>query len=770
MNEQRITSDHSTQAAESGPIEAVCRQFESQWQAGAQPRIETCLRGWDEPERSKLLSELLLVELEHLARDGRTMTLQEYASRFPEHRDVVADVFDRWLGARTDETARGSADTILMQSRLGDLRLHAQGGLGLVFRADDRQLSREVAVKFIRPTLADDKESQARFCLEAEITSRLEHPGVVPVYGLGEADSDRVFYVMRFIEGETLDEAIASFHTATRAGSLSRGERERRIRNLLTHFIATCKTIAYAHNRGIVHRDIKPENVMLGRFGETIVIDWGLAMPVGRRGVFRDPGEQTLMPGSGSNSSGAGWGGTPAYMSPEQAAGSLELTPASDIYSLGATLYKILAGQVPFSGSLDQIRSDINRGHYPPPTEINTKASRTLEAVCAKAMALDAGNRYETALDLASDVENYLADAPVSVYREPLSRKLARWTRRHRSLSQYLLIALTLLTLAGISAAIVFGRLRSDAVIAQRSEHEQRKRSLAVSARFAARTIADKLDIRLRILERAADDPLLLDYLTAVNADPRNAEARQPLQAWLDRLGANNQHIESRALFVCAVDGSQVARFPLLDENDQPFASLQKRYPYRDYFHGQGDDFVEGPPLRAAHVSVAMESTNDGYLGVVFSTPIRSDSDQSPLGVLGMSIELGQFADLNIPLPEGQKVLLVDSRKYYMKSRDANHPRGARGEGLVLHHEGLGHLRGSSRLPHLDNATLEYLLDAAADGQVAQNLLPASYRDPVDSTDDRAWLAAFAPVRLTARPPASSVYDTGWFVIIEQSQ
>jgi serine/threonine-protein kinase len=759
----------STITDHDGPIEATCNRFESSWKAGEEPKLEDFLCDWEEPERSKLLSELLLLELEYVGSDGRTLAPQEYVSRFPEHDDVIRDVFDRWIGSRKSDT-QVSADTLVMQSKLGELRLHSQGGLGLIFRADDQRLSREVAVKFIRPTLADDPESRERFCLEAEITSRLEHPGVVPVYGLGTAEDNRLFYAMRFIQGETLDEAIDRYHAAKKKGEMGRTDRERLFRSLLVHFIAMCKTIAYAHNRGIVHRDIKPANVMLGRYGETIVIDWGLAMPVGRRGVFRDPGEQTLMPGSGSSSSGQGWGGTPVFMSPEQAAGSLDLTPASDIYSLGVTLYKILVGDVPFRGTLDQVRSDIIRGVFKKPSDVKKSASKTLEAICLKAMATDIPNRYETALALASDAENYLGDSPVSAYREPVSRRLARWSRRHRSLSQAVLVGLLLLTLAGASSAWVFGWLRSEAMVAQQREHEQRRSSLAVSARFAARTIADKIDIRLRLLERAADDPRLQAYISQANSDSQNEEARRPLQQWLDALAEKHPHIESRALFVCASDGAQVARNPMLQEDGKPYGSLQQNYNYRDYFHGQGDDFVKGPPLDESHVSVAMESTNDGFLGVVFSAPIRPLGETSALGVLGMTIELGQFADLSIPLPPGQKVVLVDTRKYYLKPLDPARERGDRGEGLILHHEDLGDLRGRTRLPHLDNATLEHLLDQTVEGPVMQNLLPAGYRDPVAADDDRSWLAAFAPLQLTARPADSEVRHTGWFVIVQQQQ
>ncbi|MBC8354854.1 MAG: protein kinase [Planctomycetes bacterium] len=752
--------------ADLGSIESVCENFEIACNRGSRPTIESLLPGWEEPERSKLLSELLLLELNDSSRKGETLVSHVYESRFPDHRHVVKDVFDRWLTSRKADTVTGVDDTLEMRSQFGQLRLHAQGGLGMVFRADDQRLSREVAVKFIRANLASDTESRDRFRLEAEITSRLEHPGIVPVYGLGDTGENELFYAMRFIQGQTLEDSINRFHHGEQSDEGSSDDRDRRFRELLERFIAVCKTMAYAHNRGIVHRDIKPENVMLGRYGETIVIDWGLAIHVSRQGVFKQSGEMTLMPSS-DNSSGDSWGGTPAYMSPEQASGMLELTPASDIYSLGVTLYKILAGGVPFTGTLQELRSAVIRGDFKKPTSQNMKASKTVEAICLRAMALSPADRYETALDLSRDVENYLADAPVSAYEEPLSRRFARWGRRHRTLSQSLLGTLLAVTIVGVLAAAIFSQLRSEAVVLQQSEHELRKNSLSVSARFAARTIADKIDIRLRILEAAAESPALLSVIRQVDQQPQDQALREPLQQWLDDELANQQHIESRSWFVCTSDGSQVARYPQFQEDGTPFGSLRNNYRYRDYFHGQLSDFETGPAIEEPHVSIAMESTNGGDLIVVFSVPIKPILEEPSIGIIGMSIELGQFADLDILLPAGQKVILVDTRRYFMKLKDSN-DKGPSGEGLLLHHEDLTNVKTADDLPHLDESIVKLMRDTSADQALTENLVRSGYRDPLANAGDRSPLAAFAPVILTARPLGANARHTNWFVIIQQ--
>lgn len=335
-----------------------------------------------------------------------------------------------------EHTSNGTA-----QSRTGSrfriLKPHARGGLGEVFLAKDEELDRDVALKEIQARYGDHAESRARFLKEAEITGKLEHPGIVPVYGLGTYADGRPYYAMRFIQGDSLQDAIERFHDPNRKWK-DQGERELEFRKLLQRFIDVCNAIEYAHSRGILHRDLKPGNIMLGQYGETLVVDWGLAKQLGDKTPDAAKTSSTFVPTANDDSGLTQYGqaiGTPAFMSPEQAAGRLdELGPATDVYSLGATLYSVLTGKPPFSaGSAIQIIEDVCNGLPVTrfPRIVNRSVPKALQAICLRAMSKDAIVRYPSAKKLAEDIERWLVDEKVSAHRATITERSLRWIRRH---------------------------------------------------------------------------------------------------------------------------------------------------------------------------------------------------------------------------------------------------------------------------------------------------------------------------------------------------
>jgi tRNA A-37 threonylcarbamoyl transferase component Bud32 len=345
-------------------------------------------------------------------------------------------------------------------TRFRILRFHAKGGLGEVYVASDEELHREVALKQIQDAHADDPDSRSRFVVEAEITGGLEHPGIVPVY-LGHYADGRPYYAMRLIKGESLREALKQFHQAE-GPARDPGARSLELRQLLRRFLDVCNAVAYAHGRGVLHRDLKPSNVMLGPYGETLVVDWGLAKVIGRPDEAST--ELTLRPSSGSDVQATRAGvaiGTLSYMSPEQARGDLEkLGPASDVYSLGATLYHVLAGREPFRGEdAAEVQAQVIVGDFPKPREVLASVPAALEAICLKAMAREPNERYATPRALADDVEHWLADEPVSAWPEPLAARLRRWGRRHRAAVG---VASAVLVIAALGLYVVWLRAAKD--------------------------------------------------------------------------------------------------------------------------------------------------------------------------------------------------------------------------------------------------------------------------------------------------------------------
>ncbi len=372
------------------------------------------------------------------------------------------------------------------------VRPHARGGLGEVLVAHDEELHREVALKQILPRHAQNETSRTRFLREAEVTGNLEHPGVVPVYGLGVQADGRPYYAMRFIRGESLDDALRRYHDDAREHR-SESDRAVEFRGLLTRFIAVCNTIEYAHSRGFVHRDLKPENIMLGPYGETLVVDWGLARPI-NSGVTLDDEVASadgsdVSPASQTVATPTQMGtvvGTPQFMSPEQATGRIDLIgPAGDVYSLGATLYTLLTDQPPFT-SMDvrTVLKAVPEGKFPTPREVNRDVPAALEAVCLKAMSRRIEDRYASARALADDLEHWLADEPVSAARETWPERAMRWVRRHKTWSQ---AAAAAVVVVAIVAGVAYVREAGLHAVLQRTlEQEQSARREADEARRTA--------------------------------------------------------------------------------------------------------------------------------------------------------------------------------------------------------------------------------------------------------------------------------------------
>ncbi len=495
-----------------------------------------------------------------------------------------------------------------------------------------------------------------------------------------------------------------------------------------------------------------------------------MATPVAREDKFRLTGEKTLMPSSGSEAgtSSGGGAGTPAYMSPEQASG-LAPTPSSDVYSLGATLFKLLTGVNPVLGeTLAEVKANIIDGRIKRARDVRPDAPLPLEAICRKAMALRPHDRYDTAIDLARDVERFLADEPVAAFAESRSARVARFVRRHRVATQVAAIGLMACALVVGVSAVWLARLARNERIAHTSAQQarataetSRRENLATSAMFLAKSVAQEIDLRWRILESEAESAELRRLVQKANDSIRNGDviaspSLEEVQSWLDkRYIANNSAVRTASWFATAIDGTQLARVP-------EGASIGQNFRHRDYFHGRGRDLPAdspelpslGPlPDRLVHMSAVFDSTVTETLMVAFSVPIWSDArektDRTRIGVLCMTVELGDFST-------GRSALLADTRRDQYD-----------GQGLVLHHPEMGHRTQSEGVLRLAPATLEQALKLRRDRrnngrslEASSDNLLESFTDPISS---ELRLAALEPVIVHGRP--AEVADTGWVVI-----
>lgn len=279
-----------------------------------------------------------------------------------------------------------------------------RGGLGRVVLATDLHLKREIAIKELLPELANRGSAGDalidRFLREARITARLEHPGIVPVHELGKRNDGSLYYSMRRIQGRTLASAIET------AGTL-----EDRL-TLLPHFLSVVQTIAYAHSKRVIHRDLKPDNVMIGPFGETQVVDWGLARELDDKAAEPVAGGAAADPNARAGSTMHGQAlGTPAYMAPEQARGEIAaVDERSDVWALGVMLYELLSGEIPFSGTTAaEVMGKVQEGHYPPVTDREPLAPKKFVELVERSVQSDRAKRFPSAVQFAEALEKALA-------------------------------------------------------------------------------------------------------------------------------------------------------------------------------------------------------------------------------------------------------------------------------------------------------------------------------------------------------------------------
>jgi serine/threonine-protein kinase len=395
--------------------------------------------------------------------------------------------------------AEVEAESALLPStdRYTRVRLHARGGLGQVWLGRDELAGREVVIKEPRTDRPGDA-ARAALAREAFVLGRLQHPNVVPLYDLVRGiDGRPAFYVMPLLGGDGLNDLADRFHAARPPGPATRLA----LLPLLTPFLDVCAALDHAHSQGVWHLDIKGTNVKLGPAGAAVVLDWGLAR-------LADPGAGESLAATGAA------GGTPAFMAPEQAESpASRLGPHTDVYGLGALLYLLLTGRPPHPDAPVHDRAELAaalRCAAPPPRTVWRAVPPALEAVCLKALAAEPSERYATVAALRADVQRWMADEPVSAYREPLPEQLTRWGRRHKRAATGAAAVLVTAVLA-----LAFGLI----VVNSERRKTDRQRQVAEEAMTLERE-------SFRQALKAGDD-----YFTAVSDSPLlRAPGQQPLR------------------------------------------------------------------------------------------------------------------------------------------------------------------------------------------------------------------------------------------------
>ncbi len=506
-------------------IDQVCDEFELACKSGKSPDLRSFSQRLSDRLKQPCLIDLVILDAfyrqQHSLPGGVDSTQANMATLADQSSSLWSDYLERFPELKAVECPPEFSHPeppAIIDNRFRIRKLRATGGLGQVSIADDLQIGREVAIKEIRLQYSGHEASRERFMREAEITGRLEHPFIVPVYSMGQQADGKPYYAMRLVRGQSLYAAIENYHQENLANV------DARFRGLLKRLVDVCEAVEYAHSRGVIHRDIKPDNIMLGDYGESFLVDWGLAKVLDQP----EPDFPLIEPSSGTSDSSTRAGavlGTPGYMSPEQAAGNLDaVAEPSDIYSLGATLLQLVTGQVPgriLPGSTSTL------GPSDSPFRQVAKVLAPLVAISQKAMVAEPANRYRSARAFADDIEAFLADRPVSVFADPVEVRLGRWLRQHRGLAGAVTAAVGL----AFFGLLIFSWITGNHAVVVQSKNKQldelieREIELRTDAQQSEKRTADALNYLVGALR--SPDP---------NLDGREVKVVQILDQAVDRL------------------------------------------------------------------------------------------------------------------------------------------------------------------------------------------------------------------------------------------
>jgi len=401
---------------------------------------------------------------------GAVLPLAQYQRRFPGYEPLIAMEYERLHAGPAVATAAASDAAAPIRGaaaeRYRDDGEVARGGMGAIHRVWDPALRRAVAKKVLMHR-GDGASTLLRFLEEAQVMAQLDHPGIVPVHELGVDAQNRHYFTMPLVRGEDFGVVIDRVQAGDPAWTQARA---------LGVLQRVCDTVAFAHEKGVIHRDLKPANIMVGRFGEAYVLDWGLAsvqagddppvepLPANATGVVRSARHELREQASASPflTHAGDVVGTPAYMAPEQASGDVAtIGPCSDVHALGAILYHLVAGRMPYgdqgSTTWQQVLDASRAGAPTPLRSLAPKAPAELLAICDKAMARDPRARYATAKALGQDLRNFLEGRVVGAHATGALVELRKWIQRNRLAATAAAIAVLSLV-GGLGVSVHLGR------------------------------------------------------------------------------------------------------------------------------------------------------------------------------------------------------------------------------------------------------------------------------------------------------------------------